>query len=83
MLHCSDTEEFLPFVSVELPVLQFVPVAPCSTVAYHQKESGPIGSTPAVYMFINSDEIPSQSCLLHTEVSQVSALPHMGYVASP
>ena len=34
-------EEVLPHVQMELPVLQFVPVAPCPVAGHHWKEPGP------------------------------------------
>jgi len=36
VFHCSDSEEFLPCASMELPVFRFLPVASCSTVAHQQ-----------------------------------------------
>ena len=35
-------EEVLPHVQMELPMLQFVPIAPCPVSGHHWKESGPI-----------------------------------------
>ena len=34
-------EEVLPHVQMELPLLQFVPIAPCPVAGHHWKESGP------------------------------------------
>jgi len=39
VLHHSDSEGILPWVCMELPVFQFLPVAPGPVVAHHQKES--------------------------------------------
>ena len=41
-LRHPQSEEVLPHVQVELPLLQFVPVAPCPVAGHHWKESGPI-----------------------------------------
>jgi len=34
VLHHPQSEEFLPHVQLELPMLQFVPVAPCPVVCF-------------------------------------------------
>jgi len=34
--------EVLPHVQMELPMLQFVPIAPCPVAGHYWKESGPI-----------------------------------------
>ena len=39
-------EEALPHVQTELPVPQFVPIAPCPVTGHHWKELGPILLTP-------------------------------------
>ena len=41
-LRHPQREEVLPHVQVELPLLQFVPIAPCPVTGHHWKESGPI-----------------------------------------
>ena len=41
-LRHPQREEVLPPVQLELPLLQFVPVAPCPVTGHHWKESGPI-----------------------------------------
>ena len=35
VLHHPQREEVLPHVQTELPVLQFVPVAPCAVAGHH------------------------------------------------
>ena len=46
-------EEVLPHVQMELPVLQFVPIAPCPVAGHHWKELGPILLTPTVQIFVS------------------------------
>ena len=47
-LRHPQREEVLPHVQTELPVLQFVPIAPCPVAGHHWKESGPILLTPTM-----------------------------------
>ena len=42
VLRHPQREEVLPHVPMELPLLQFVPVAPCPVAGHHWKESGRI-----------------------------------------
>lgn len=56
---------------MELPVLQFVPIAPCSVSGHHWKKSGPIQLTPSLYICISTDKI-HPCCLLQAEHSRVS-----------
>ena len=44
-------EEVLPRVQLELPLLQFGPVAPCPVTGHHWKESGPVLLTPTLQIF--------------------------------
>ena len=44
--------EVLPHVQVELPLLQFVPIAPCPVAGHHCKEFGPILLTPTLQIFM-------------------------------
>jgi len=37
-----QSEEVLPHVQTELPVVQFVPIAPCPVAGHHWKEFGKI-----------------------------------------
>ena len=46
-----QSEEVLPHVQMELPVPQFVPVAPCPVPGHHWKESGPVLLTPTLQIF--------------------------------
>ena len=45
-LHHPQREEVLPHVQLELPLLRFVPIAPCPVAGHHCKESGPVLLTP-------------------------------------
>ena len=53
VLHHPQSEEILPRVQMELPMLQFVPVAPCPVAGHHRKESGPILLTLTLEIFIS------------------------------
>jgi len=70
-LHHPQREEVLPHVQMELPVLQFVPIAPCPVTGHHWKESGPILLTPTLQLFIGISKVPSQPSLLQTEQAQL------------
>lgn len=59
VFHHSNTK-ILPCIYVELLVFQFVPIAACHVAACHWKEPGSLHLIPAIWIFINSDEIPSQ-----------------------
>ena len=48
VLHHAQREEVLPHVRTELPVLQFVPIAPCPVAGHHCKEFGPILLSPTL-----------------------------------
>ena len=52
-LRHPQREEVLPRVQLELPLLQFVPVAPCPVTGHHWKELGPILLTPTLQIFVN------------------------------
>ena len=52
-LHHPQREEVLPQVQTELPVLQFVPIAPCPVAGHHWKELGPILLTPTLEIFVS------------------------------
>jgi len=62
VLRHPQSEEVLPCVELELPVLQFVPVVPFPVTGHHRKESGPVLLTPTfkilttinAYKFIRS-----------------------------
>ena len=49
VLRHPQREEVVPHVQLELPLLQFVPVAPCPVAGHHWKESSPILLTPSTY----------------------------------
>jgi len=53
VLHHPQREEVLPHVQTELPMLQFVPIAPCPVAGHHWKEFGPIFLTPTPKIFIS------------------------------
>lgn len=83
MAACSSAlypynKEVLPHTYMELPVLQFLTVAPYSVTVYHGKERGSIYLIPPLEVFISSDRIPSQSSLPWAGQIQVSASPQMG-----
>ena len=59
----------LPHVQMELPMLQFVHVAPCPVAGHHSKEFGPILLTPTLQIFIY--KIPFQASLLQAEQAQL------------
>ena len=52
-LRHPQREEVLPHLQLELPMLQFVPVAPCPVAGHHWKELGPILLTPTLQIFIS------------------------------
>ena len=66
-LRHPQREEVLPHVQTELPLLQFVPVAPCPVAGHHWKESGPVLPTPTLQIFVSIYEVPSQPSLLQAE----------------
>ena len=70
-LRHPQREEVLPHVQVELPVLQFVPVAPCPVAGHLWKESGPILLTPTLEVFLSIYEVASQCSLLQAEQAQL------------
>jgi len=71
VLRHPQREEVLPHVQLELPMLQFVPVAPCPVDGHHWKESGPIFLTPTLKILIGINEIPSQPSLLQAKQAQL------------
>jgi len=52
-LRHPQREEVLPHVQLELPLLQFVLIAPCPVTGHHWKESGPILLTPTLEIFVS------------------------------
>jgi len=64
-------EEVLPRVQMELPLLHFVPVAPCPVTGHHWKESGPVLLTPTLQIFRGISKVPSQPSLLQAEQAQL------------
>ena len=60
-LHHPQREEVLPPVQLELPLLQFVPIAPCPVAGHHWKELGPILLTPTLQIFISMPHWPLQA----------------------
>ena len=65
------SKEGFPRVQTELPVLQFVPVAPCPVTGHHWKESGPVLLTPTLQIFTGISKVPSQPSLLQAEQAQL------------
>ena len=70
-LRHPQSEEVLPHVHTELPMLQFVPIAPCPVSGHHWKESGPILLTPTLQIFVGIYKVPSQPSLLQAEQAQL------------
>jgi len=52
-LRHPQREEILPHVQTELPLLQFVPIAPCPVSGHYSKELGPILLTPTLQVFVS------------------------------
>ena len=71
VLRHPQREEVLPHIQTELPLLQFVPIAPCPVAGHHWKESGPILLTPTLKIPISIYEVPSQPSLLQAEQAQL------------
>ena len=69
-LRHPQREEVLPHVQLELPLLQFVPVAPCPVAGHHWKESGPILLTPTLQIFVSFSKVLSQPSLLQMYVPE-------------
>jgi len=70
-LRHPQSEEVLPHVQLELPLLQFVPVGPCPVAGHHWKESGPILLTPTLQVFVSVYNVPSQPSLFQAEQAQL------------
>jgi len=67
-----QSNEVLPRVQMELPVLQFVPIVPCPVAGHHWKESGSILLTPTlISIFICIYKVPSQPPLLQAKQAQL------------
>ena len=60
VLRHPQREEILPHVQLELPLLQFVPVAPCPVAGHHWKEFGPILLMPTLEIFIGIYKVPKK-----------------------
>ena len=58
-LRHPQREEVLPHVQTELPVLQFVPIAPCPVAGHYWKELGPILLTPTLEIFVSIYYVPN------------------------
>jgi len=48
-----QSEVVLPHVQTELPMLHFVPIAPCPVAGHHWKEFGPVLLTLTLEIFIS------------------------------
>jgi len=64
-------EEVLPHVQTELPLLQFVPIAPCPVAGHYWKEPGPILLALTLQIFLGISKVPSQPPLLQAEQGQL------------
>ena len=71
VLRHPQREEFLPHVQLELPLLQFVPIAPCPVTGHHWKESCPVLLTPTLQVFRGISKVPSQPSLLQAKQAQL------------
>ena len=73
-LRHPQREEVLPPVQTELPLVQFVPIAPCPVAGHHWEESGPVLLTPTLQIFLGISKVPSQPSLLQAEEAQLPQL---------
>jgi len=73
-LRHPQREEVLTRVQLELPVLQFVPIAPCPVSGHNLKESGPTLLTSTLKIFVRVSEVPSQPSLLQAEQAPLPQL---------
>ena len=71
VLRHPQREEVLPHVQTELPVPQFVPIAPSPVTGHHWKELGPMLLTPTLQIFVGIYKVPSQPSLLQAEQAQL------------
>ena len=76
VLRHPQREEVLPHVQTELPMLQFVPIAPCPVTGHHWKEFGPILLTPILEIFVSIYKVPSQPSLLQTKEAPKDSIHH-------
>jgi len=60
-LRHPQREEVLPHLQLELPLLQFVPIAPCPVTGHYWKESGPVLLTPTLQIFVGISKVPNVS----------------------
>lgn len=54
-----QNKDVSPHVWMELPMFQFVPIAPDAVTQHHWRESGLILLTPDIWILINNDKTPS------------------------
>jgi len=66
-----QSKVFLSRVQTELPMLQFMPVAPCPVAGHHWKGFRPILLTPTLKIFIGIYKIPSPPSLLQAKQAQL------------
>ena len=78
VLRHPQREEVLPHVQLDLPKLQFVPIAPCPVTGHHWKELGPILLTPTFQIFVSIYKVPSQPSPLQAEQAQLPHPPPVG-----
>ena len=71
VLSHPQSEEIVPHVQTELPMLQFVPIASCPVTGHHWEGCGPILLTPTLKMFISIYKVPSQPSLLQAKQAQL------------
>ena len=77
----SPSEEVLPHVQLDLPLLHFVPVAPCPVAGHHWKESGPVLLTPTLQIFRGIDK--NEHCLVRAGSRSDSAEPREAALPAP
>ncbi|XP_068788224.1 uncharacterized protein [Struthio camelus] len=83
MLCHPHSEEVLSQVQVELPVVQFLPIASCPVAGHHGEEAGLILLTLPLQILIHVDEITSQSSLLQAEQAQLLQSFFIGEMLQP
>ena len=65
-------EEVPSHIGAELPMLQFMVISPCPVPTDCWKEVGHVPLNPTLKIFININQIPSQSSFLKAEQTQVA-----------
>ena len=74
VLHYPHCEEFPSHIGAELPVVQFMAISPCPVPTDCWREVGHVSLTPMLKIFININQIPSESSFLKAEQTQFAQL---------